>query len=453
MKDNNSLLKNKFKCFLKILILKKNKAEGFGYLTDSEKNNIRLLENEINFQDCIYSINQNTKLNYNTDDNDLVLLAELYLKNENRPLYQEILNEKEQLRNELRKMKVVGDDLLDIQKKWIYDKAITQDQEFDKIEPIKLEKFQKNIIERNKKAIKTGWFHFDHLMGGGIYLNSLVGVLARTSQGKSTFMLQLILNMCSLWDKEWKHINGKKTSTWVKRAFTPPKAVWFALEESKELIRNKIIAQKLWIKLSHLRNNFADETWDDQGELKKYEEQYQYIENNIDFLFADRCPRDIESISNIIKTAYQKDQTKIFVIDHMFLLKSIHNHNNFHTLYTQIINELLHLSQSLDIVIFITLQASRAFKSKNGESQDLTSSDIRESGRIEENLNILIGLMTEEKEDLFGNIAYNTKIKVLKNREGRTGHIDLAFNKEYASFNSPHEEKKSKKGKQWKEKI
>jgi replicative DNA helicase len=61
-------------------------------------------------------------------------------------------------------------------------------------------------------------------------------------------------------------------------------------------------------------------------------------------------------------------------------------------------------------------------------------SDIRESGRIEEDADLILFLWREKELDLFNN---DTHLKIEKNRQGALGKVPIIFNKPYFTFFEP----------------
>ena len=92
------------------------------------------------------------------------------------------------------------------------------------------------------------------------------------------------------------------------------------------------------------------------------------------------------------------------------------------------------LSKELNVPVITASQLSRANESRQDKRPML--SDLRESGSIEQDADVVIGLYRDgyyNKESENPNVA---EAIILKNRKGQTGTVELSWLGEYTSFTS-----------------
>ena len=91
------------------------------------------------------------------------------------------------------------------------------------------------------------------------------------------------------------------------------------------------------------------------------------------------------------------------------------------------------IAREYEIPIVLVTQLNRS-SDQRGVLPEPRLSDIRESGRIEEDADLILFLWKEKKVDILGN---DTKMKIAKNRQGPLGEVPIRFNKPYFTFKEP----------------
>ena len=110
----------------------------------------------------------------------------------------------------------------------------------------------------------------------------------------------------------------------------------------------------------------------------------------------------------------------MFIIDHLGLLPCSNQNIKRHEQVGVITKKLHHLSQELNIAIIVLCQVNRA-----GEGKQPTLSELKDSGTIEENSDIVMFI---HRERATGNeIEIPTDIIVVKNRDGKCGTAKMNF--------------------------
>lgn len=149
-----------------------------------------------------------------------------------------------------------------------------------------------------------------------------------------------------------------------------------------------------------------------------------------------------ETIYKIKKFKEQKG-VKMVVIDYLQLMNGFENKNygssGSETLkITDITRSLKQLAKTLDIPIILLSQLNRKVEDRGGSKRPLLS-DLKQSGSIEEDANLVIALyrpeyyaITEFENGLDSHGV--VEFMILKNRNGQTGSVRAHFNASKTSF-------------------
>jgi replicative DNA helicase len=138
---------------------------------------------------------------------------------------------------------------------------------------------------------------------------------------------------------------------------------------------------------------------------------------------------------------WQQYGIKLFVIDYLQLLHSTARRaDNRQQEIADISNGIKALAKELKVPVVVLSQLNRDLE-KRGPGERPRLSDLRESGAIEQDAD-LVGLLyreTKGKEDDepdFDQEAVPVKLFIAKQRNGPTGDVDLTFLKPYTRFES-----------------
>jgi replicative DNA helicase len=97
---------------------------------------------------------------------------------------------------------------------------------------------------------------------------------------------------------------------------------------------------------------------------------------------------------------------------------------------------LKNLARELKIPVLALSQLSRAVEQRGGHKKPQLS-DLRESGAIEQDADVVMFLYYEDdSEDLLDSAKRNIKLSIAKHRNGAIGDIDLMFRGDRVKFYS-----------------
>lgn len=261
-----------------------------------------------------------------------------------------------------------------------------------------VEEYYKNIENPPKNPLKTGWKKFDGL--AQMEPEDLVIVEGRPGMGKTAFILSQALSLA-------KNSN---------------KGIFFSLEMSEKQVINRIMAQMSRISLGYLKSTegFGKLKDEAHGRLNLASTELAKLGDNLNIITGNFT---VNKILEICKVEQEKNELDYIIIDYMQLLGSTVKGSRYEQV-TDISISLKKLAKELGIVVIALAQLSREVE-KRADKHPLPS-DLRDSGQIEQDASIIIGLYRqsyyEEEAD-----QELLEVSVLKNRNGGLGTIYFNF--------------------------
>jgi replicative DNA helicase len=125
----------------------------------------------------------------------------------------------------------------------------------------------------------------------------------------------------------------------------------------------------------------------------------------------------------------------IVVIDYLQLIRAGTRAENRVQEISHITRSLKALAKELDVPILALSQLSRAVEQRHGTDKRPQLSDLRESGSVEQDADLVLFVFREEyykRDD--PTLAGRAKIIIGKQRNGPTGDVDLTFLREFTRF-------------------
>lgn len=227
---------------------------------------------------------------------------------------------------------------------------------------------------------------------------------ARPAVGKSAYVLNLV-----------KHFAMQKQ-----------KVLFISLEMTKEEILNRLVAMVSGINVSRIINKKLN-SYEIQQVLRTEIELKKY---NIKIF--DRGSLNIENLINLTHKLKTKGQVDILVVDYIGLLGSKLFRESRVNQVGYISRKLKQIAMDLKIPVIALAQLNRNVVDKgNGRSRKPVLADLRDSGSIEQDANVVMFLHQEEDtthDDRF------LKLILAKNRSGETGEIDIVFKTKTMTF-------------------
>jgi replicative DNA helicase len=259
-------------------------------------------------------------------------------------------------------------------------------------------------------SIPSGFISLDNTTGG-FEGGQLVTIGARPSIGKSTFALNLAINIAT---------NGNPI-------------LFISLETTPERMTEKIISRNTGVLQTKLTtgNNIQSDDWD---------KLYQSVEDleNVPFYFDDQVINSARDVESRIDKLERKNGVKLKVvfIDYLQLMLREDSSNNNNNAIGKITMALKLLAMKRGITIVILSQLSRGVEGRSDKRPIM--SDLRDSGSIEQDSNMIMLLYRDDYYNL-GTATPNTmEVNLCKNRDGATGLTTLHFNRTISKLSTIH---------------
>ncbi|CCE66536.1 DnaB helicase C-terminal domain-containing protein [Candidatus Mycoplasma haematominutum] len=294
-----------------------------------------------------------------------------------------------------------------------------------------------NQKEKNNYFLKTG-FHPLDLKIKGFKPGQFLVIASRPGIGKTTFALNLVNNNLSKitppFQSEKEHAIGI-----------------FSLEMVKEIIMEKLLAIDSKTELFTLQREMEGKRIEQQDREVIESSKRKIAQAKL--LFCDDANITLGKIIATIKLWSRKYLLKLVIIDYLQLinlpLEREFNNINANQKISLISRQLKVLSIDLNICILSLSQLNRKLEERKGADKVPMLSDLRDSGSIEQDADIVIFLYpTKSKkikpEELVESVnesefekeddSHEISLKIGKNRYGPTGVIRFNHNREYGKF-------------------
>jgi len=279
----------------------------------------------------------------------------------------------------------------------------------------------------------TGFIDLDTKLSG-FHNSDLVILAARPSMGKTALLINFAFDACKyLYEKHKKNPKSELPSIGV-----------FSLEMSSEQLATRMLSMHSKIDSTALKSGKVNEEY--YNELRK---QAQTM-SELPFFIDDTPALTIAAIRTRARRLKRKHNLAILFIDYLQLIRgSSGNFDNRVMEISEITQGLKALAKELNIPIIAASQLSRAVEQREDKRPML--SDLRESGSIEQDADIVMFIYREEyylarRQPAAGSEEHTTwletlnkvhnlaEIIVAKHRNGPIGTVQLFYDGRYSLF-------------------
>lgn len=294
--------------------------------------------------------------------------------------------------------------------------------------PELLEGYVQTVLEDLKKratettayrGVPTGFSKVDSILGGGFQNSDLIILAARPGQGKTSFAMNCAVNAA----RRKRPDTGKPFSVAV-----------FSLEMSATQLAKRILCSVGNYDMSRANRAVINEQeWD-----RLYAARDELVRTN---LYIDESgnitPAEILSKCRALKHSKGLD---FVMIDYLQLMQSGKKVDNFVREIAEITRALKLAAKELNVPILLLSQMSRSIEQRKGADKESKLSDLRDSGAIEQDADIV--LFIDRKEVAGGNngekpATSEVYLNIAKHRNGETGNVKLLWHAATTTFTSP----------------
>ncbi|MCI8687668.1 MAG: replicative DNA helicase [Lawsonibacter sp.] len=255
-------------------------------------------------------------------------------------------------------------------------------------------------------GLSTGLRDLDRAISG-LNKSDLILLAARPGMGKTSMALNILLNA------------GKKSGK---------KAAFFSLEMSREQLALRLISSECFVDNKKLvTGKLTDEDWESVAAAAD-------SLNRSTILIDDDSTITVADISAKCRRV---EDLGLVVIDYLQLMQSAGGKSNSRgenrqQVVSDISRSLKIMAKELNVPVLCLSQLSRANESRQDKRPML--SDLRESGAIEQDADIVLFLY---REGYYNKDAENPNLAeciIAKNRHGETGTVELQWTPEFTTF-------------------
>ncbi|OJU87749.1 replicative DNA helicase [Candidatus Saccharibacteria bacterium 49-20] len=291
----------------------------------------------------------------------------------------------------------------------VSDQSLKQD--LTSLESILTDSFDRlEELHRNKgqlRGVRTGYRDLDN-MTAGLQRSDLIILAARPAMGKTTLVTNLMYNVATI----------------AKQS-----VLFFSLEMSKEQLVDRMLADASGVDSWNIRTgNLSDEDFS-----KLSEAMGEMAEAPI---FIDDTPGlSVLEMRTKARRAAHDQPLGLIIIDYLQLMQgSGRNDGNRVQEVSEISRGLKLIARELNVPVIALSQLSRTVENRSPQIPQLA--DLRESGSIEQDADIVMFIYREayynpetERENI-------TDLIIAKHRNGPVGKVELYFHPERLRFMS-----------------
>lgn len=268
-----------------------------------------------------------------------------------------------------------------------------------------------NALQQHDGAITgvpTGFKDVDHVFNG-LQKSDLILVAARPAMGKTAFTLNIAQNVTMLYDKT---------------------VAFFSLEMGKEQLVARILSSVAGVSSEKLRRAYNMDPTDWEKVIAAADRMSKAK------LFIDDTPgltvQDMRSKLRRLKVEHGLD---LVIVDYIQLMQGRNSgkgSENRQQEVSEISRNLKLIAREFNVPLIALSQLSRSVESRPDKRPVL--SDLRESGSLEQDADIVIFLYRDKYYDENSEKGDNAEVLIRKHRNGSVGTVELQFIGELTQF-------------------
>lgn len=293
-------------------------------------------------------------------------------------------------------------------------------------------------------GVTTGLTDLNAKMGG-LHPSDLVILAARPAMGKTSLATNIAFNAADRWKRDVADGIAADRNMGARVAF-------FSLEMSADQLATRILAEQSELSSEKLRMGQIS-----QNEFQRLAQAAANLEDLP--LFIDDTPGlTIAALRARARRLKRKSDIGLIIVDYLQLLQGTgRSSDNRVNEISEISRGLKTLAKELDVPVMALSQLSRAVESREDKRPQL--SDLRESGSIEQDADIVMFIYRDEyyhlalqpdvpdenssaeQEQKYAawmekhlNVQGRATVIVAKQRHGSTGNVQLKFEAEVTRF-------------------
>lgn len=255
-------------------------------------------------------------------------------------------------------------------------------------------------------GLATGYQDFDD-MTSGLQPSDMIIIAARPAMGKTSLALNIAANV------------ALKQKT--------PIAI-FSLEMSENQITQRLLCAEARVDSQSMRTgNLCDDDWSRlSSALGRLAEAPIYIDDDNGVTIMEMRAK--------ARRLKHKHGLGLIIVDYLQLMQGHRRTENRQQEISEISRSLKVIARELDVPVIAVSQLSRAPELRGGAKHRPMLSDLRESGAIEQDADLVIFIYRDDYYDQESEEKGEAEIIIAKHRNGPTGIVKMTFLEHYAKF-------------------
>ena len=275
----------------------------------------------------------------------------------------------------------------------------------------------KKLTELNDKkqditGLASGFHPLDKITAG-FQPGDFIVIAARPAMGKTALSLNMALNAS---------VREKKT------------VAYFSVEMSREQLTMRMLATEARVNVSDLRvGRIKDSDWPRLiAKAAELGESSLFVDDT-----SGISPWEIRSKARRLKRQHGLD---MIVVDYLQIMKLGAQVESREREVAEISRNLKALAKELEIPVVALAQLNRGVEGRTGDAKKPLLSDLRESGSIEQDADLIMMLYREEYYDKDNpDVRGQADLLIRKHRNGPIGSVKLKWEAQYSCFTDWHE--------------
>jgi replicative DNA helicase len=265
-----------------------------------------------------------------------------------------------------------------------------------------IDEFEKQqIAPEAMHAIPTPWWDVNGILGGGLQRGRFYIVGARPGDGKSLS-------------------TGNMAQHAAKNDYP---TVMFSMEMSDVEVAGRLVSDGAEVDMGEInRRDMSSVSWDRFREYANQASAYP-------LWIVDRPDLTVNRVKAICRQHKRTTGLDVVVVDYLQLIQAGRSAPRQEQV-AEISRALKVMSRELDCAVVVPSQLNR----RSLDRERPTLADLRESGSLEQDADVVILLSRQQFEggDMAGQYTGVITVDVAKNRQGRTGDVQMTFRGNYS---------------------
>ena len=283
-----------------------------------------------------------------------------------------------------------------------------------------MEQIQRMLSHEEMDGLLTGYKDLDNLTNG-FKPGEMIVLAARPSVGKTSLAMNIVENIA--FSKKYEK--------------SPKNILVYSLEMSATSLAMRMICGRARVNMNDLRRGFVRKDYAEK--LNNISKDFQKASLWVD----DTSGLSINQIRAKARRLKSRNRLHLIVVDYLQLISGDAKAMSRENQISDISRGLKAMAKELDVPVIVLSQLNR---DSEKERRDPRLSDLRESGAIEQDADVVMLLgkhrkgedirESDQSTDEDGQSEDYEPIKLLlaKQRNGPTGNVDLAFRRKYTRF-------------------